>query len=292
MQANIFLSMDGFLSLKSKVKSVLVIHDLAFEHFPQHLDLVSRWYVQKYSPRYAAKADRIATVSQFSKQDIINRYGIPEGKIDVVYNGSQEVYQVHYNGELNSIRDKFGLANSYFIYAGAIHPRKNVGNLFKAFDAFKRRTHADTQLVLAGRKAWKYKETLDVYNQMQFKDEVIFLGHIDAKELAVVMGGALSLVYVSKFEGFGLPLVEAMNCNIPVITSNTSSMPEVAGDAALLVDPDSVSEISASLERVYSDENLRHDLVKKGTVQREKFSWDKTAALLWDAIMKTCDGDH
>ena len=287
VNADLFISTDGFLSLKADVKTLLVIHDIAFEHFPETVGKVARWYLGKYSRQFARKANRIATVSEFSKQDIVDTYGIASGKIDVVYNGANADYQPHTESESKDVPAKFGLHHDYFIYAGAIQPRKNLANLLRAFEAFKQNNPGETQLVIAGRKAWRYEHVFQIHQHMQFKDDVIFTGHLTTQELSKLVSNAVAMVYVSKFEGFGIPLIEAMNCETPVITSNVSSMPEVAGDAALLVDPDSVSEIAEAMQKILKDVNLRQSLIKKGNIQRQKFSWDKTAELLWRSAERT-----
>ncbi|MDZ4844629.1 MAG: glycosyltransferase family 1 protein [Chitinophagales bacterium] len=286
VNADLFISTDGFLSLKTDVKTLLVIHDIAFEHFPQHVGMLTRKYLQHYSPLFAKRAQRIATVSEFSKQDIIRTYGIEQSKIDVVGNGAREIYRPKSELEIAAARNKFGISGAYFMYAGAIQPRKNLANIFHAFDAFKEKNPGNVQLVIAGRKAWKFKEALDVYESMTNKADVLFTGHLSSEDLASLMAGAIALLYVSLFEGFGIPIIEAMNCGTPVITSNVSSMPEVAGDAALLVQPESVSEIAEAMEKILKDTMLRKDLIEKGFVQKEKFSWDKTADALWISAEK------
>lgn len=286
VKADLFISTDGFLSLKTDVKTLLVIHDIAFDHFPDHVGFTTRKYLHHYSPLFAKRADRIATVSEFSKQDIIKTYGIAPEKIDVVYNGAKENYKPHSASEIKSVLEKFGLSNPYFIYAGAIQPRKNVANLLLAFEEFKKKKPGKIQLVIAGRKAWQFEDVMQTHQRMQFKDDVKFTGHLSTDELSKLISGAHAMVYVSRFEGFGIPLIEAMNCGTPVITSNVSSMPEVAGDAALLVDPDSVNEIAKAMGKISGNESLRKNLIAKGNLQKQKFSWDKTADLLWQSTEK------
>ncbi len=140
--------------------------------------------------------------------------------------------------------------------------------------------------MIAGRKAWQFEDVMQTHERMQFRDDVIFTGHLSTDDLSKLMSGALAMVYVSKFEGFGIPLIEAMNCGTPVITSNVSSMPEVAGDAALLVNPNSASEIAEAMEKISKDDQLRKTLIVKGNIQKQKFSWDKTAESLWRSAEK------
>lgn len=283
---DIFLSTDGYLSLNTNVKQLLVVHDLAFEHFNGHLDWLTQKYYRYYTPRFTKKAKRIVTVSEFTKNDIVQRYKIAPEKIDVVYNGSNPRFQPLTEPAKEEVRRKYTNGSKYFMYAGAIHPRKNISRLFQAFDEFKKDDSTGIKLVIAGRKAWETDETMQVYNRMNHKDEVVFLGHLEQSELVSVTGAAEAMVYISLLEGFGIPIVEAMSCDVPVITSNISSMPEVAGDAGILVDPYSVNAITEAMKKISSDTTLRHSLIEKGRVQRKKFSWEKTGDQLWESMMK------
>lgn len=283
---DMFLSTDGYLSLNTNVKQLLVVHDLAFEHFNGHLDWLTQKYYRYYTPRFTKKAKRIVTVSEFTKNDIVQRYKIAPEKIDVVYNGSNPRFQPLTEPAKEEVRRKYTNGSKYFMYAGAIHPRKNISRLFQAFDDFKKDDSTGIKLVIAGRKAWETDETMQVYNRMNHKDEVVFLGHLEQSELVSVTGAAEAMVYISLLEGFGIPIVEAMSCDVPVITSNISSMPEVAGDAGILVDPYSVNAITEAMKKISSDTTLRHSLIEKGRVQQKKFSWEKTGDQLWESMMK------
>lgn len=284
VNAGLFLSTDGYLSLNTQVKTALVIHDIAFEHFPEHVPFLVRKYYKHFAPKYAQKASRIATVSAFSKQDIVTQYGTPASKIDVVYNGCSAYYKPLSHDEQENVKEAYTEGKDYFIYAGSVQPRKNIANLFRAFDRFKKKTSSDVKLVIVGAKGWSYGEIFDTYNKMQHKADVIFTGHLSPDDLARLMASALALTYVSIFEGFGIPILEAMHAGTPVITSNVSSMPEVAGDAGMLIDPNSVADIAEAMEELYGDSTLREELVKRGNIQRQKFSWDQTADKLWHTV--------
>jgi glycosyltransferase involved in cell wall biosynthesis len=288
IKPDLFLSTDGYCSLNTSCKQVLVIHDLAFEHFKDHVDGLTLKYYRYFTPKYAHKANRIATVSQFTKQDLVDQYHIRPEKIDVTGNGSNELFHPLSVEEKQKAKLDFAEGNDYFVYAGAIQPRKNIINLFLSFDLFKEKFSSSIKLVIIGRN-WNYAEAMRVYADMKFKDEVIFHGHMSRQELSRLMGGAMCLVYVSYFEGFGIPIVEAMSCDVPVITSNVSSMPEVAGNAALLVDPSSTEDIARKMELIASNESLRKKLIESGRIQREKFSWQQTATKLWDCMMKVVE---
>ena len=284
--ADLFLSPDGYLSLSSKVKSISVIHDINFEHHPDQL----RWFVKKYLlyffPKYANKANRIITVSEYSKTDIATTYNINPNKIDIAYNGANHVYRPLFDVEKVESRRVFANSCNYFIYIGALLPRKNVARLLKAFDKFKEASKSDIKMLIVGAKMFNTHDIEQVYREMKYKHDVIFTGRLKPGKIELALGGALALTYVSYFEGFGIPLVEAMYAEVPVITSNATSLPEVAGDAALLVDPYSVNSIKDAMQKIYEDLYLRNALVEKGRLQRKKFNWDNTANQVWESIEK------
>jgi glycosyltransferase involved in cell wall biosynthesis len=285
-KADLFLTTDGFLSVSTKVPTCLVIHDLAFEHYPEHLVRSHKMYWRYYSPRFAKRADRIVTVSTYSKKDIVDHYSVAPEKIDVVYNGAHTEYRPLNWEEKEAVKKKYADGCEYFVFAGALHPRKNVLNLLKAFIAFKKRQRSDMKLVIVGRLAWKYDELLEFREEMPFKNDVKWVGYMNVDELSKVIGGAYALVYPSLFEGFGIPILEALECEVPAIVSNTSSMPEVAGDAALLVDPHNPQDIADKMQLLYKDESLRKKLVEASKEQVKKFDWDRSAAQLWESMMK------
>jgi glycosyltransferase involved in cell wall biosynthesis len=284
---DLFVSPDGYACLDTKVPQVLVIHDLAFEHFNNHVYGLVRYYYRYYMPRFARAAARIATVSKFSKNDIMQQYHIDAGNIDIVYNGAKEIYKPADETTKQRIKKQYTDGEDYFVYLGAIHPRKNVKNLLLAFDKFKSESNdKQLKLLLIGRKAWDFSDVDGAYEEMRFKRDVKFLGHLAPTELVEILGSAMAMTYVSLFEGFGIPIVEAMSCGVPVITSNVTSMPEVAGDAALLINPESVAEIAAAMEKMASDEELRKTLIEKGNKQVLKFSWQLSADKLWACFEK------
>lgn len=283
----LFLTQDGYISLKSNIKTHTVIHDINFEHHPKDLPWLHSKYYRHYFPKFAHKATRISTVSEFSKQDICKTYNIPTEKIDVVYNGASGNYKPLNDTEKKEIQNKYSSGIPYFIFIGSLHPRKNITNLFKAFELFCKSSENKANLIIVGEKMWWNKDIKDAYNQLTCKDKILFTGWLPQNELAKLLASALALTYVSYFEGFGIPIIEAMNCDVPVITSNITSMPEVAGDAALLTDPFQPESIKNAMLQIYNDQKLRNELILKGQIQRNKFSWDKTADLLWQSIEKT-----
>lgn len=278
---DLFLSTDGYAVLNTEVPQVTVMHDIAFEHFTNHVPFLTKAYYRCFMPRFAHKVNRIATVSTFSKTDIASRYNVSPEKIDVVYNGAKEVYVPISEQEKKSVRQELTAGKEYFVYVGAIHPRKNISRLLQAFDDFKSKSGTDYKLVLVGRKAWDFEDVDNTYQSMKHRGDVIFTGHVPPQKLSAYMAAAFAMVYVSLFEGFGIPIIESMSCDVPVITSNTTSMPEAAGDAALLVDPYQASSIAEAMYSLYTSPNLYNQLIEKGREQRSKFSWSKTAEKLW-----------
>mgnify|MGYP000035026011 FL=1 len=283
---DLFLSPDGYLSLSTEKKQLAVIHDINFEYYPRHLPWFARKYYRFFFPKFSDKANRIATVSQFSKEDLIRHYEADPEKIDVVYNGVSDVYQPVSETVKQEARNKHTKGVPYFIFIGSIQPRKNLTQLFKAFDLFKKANNTDIKLLIVGEKRWWTKAIRTAYDEMQFQDDVVFSGRLEQNELSEALASALALVYVSFFEGFGIPIVEAMNCNVPVITSNVTSMPEVAGKAGVYVSPFDSASIQEGMEKVAFDPKLVSGLIEAGKEQREKFSWDKTAQALWNSIEK------
>jgi glycosyltransferase involved in cell wall biosynthesis len=286
IKPDLFLSPDGFLPLNTSVKTLPVIHDINFEHYPSDIPFLTRNYYRYFFPKFALNATRIATVSEFSKNDLVSKYGIAGNKIDVVYNGANTSYTPVNESIKIETRKKYTDGNEFFFFIGALNPRKNLARLFTAFDNFRKSTGSSVKLVIAGKKKWWTADIDQPFNNMTFQSEVIFTGRLDTEELNKVLGSALALTYVSIFEGFGIPILEAFSCDTPVITSDVTSMPEVGGDAVLQVNPFSVESIEQGLKRIAEDVVLRETLVKKGKERLKNFSWDKTAENLWKSVEK------
>ena len=284
---DLFFSPDGFLSLKAEIPQVPVIHDLAFEHYPEYVSKTGAAYYRKYFPQFAKKAIRIATVSSYSKEDIQKTYGIKPELIDVVYNGASEGFHPLSDEKLANFRKEKMQNHPWFVYVGSLHPRKNIHRLLKAFDQFKVEDSENYQLVIVGRKAWQTEELEEVYSNMTYKDSVIFTGRISDEEMLPYLCGARALSYIPIFEGFGLPLLEAFQCGTPAITSNGSSLPEVAGDAAICVDPMSARDIAQAMLQIAKDDSL-HERLKKNALKRaQAFSWGSTAERVWQCLEKS-----
>lgn len=273
-----FISVDSFLSLRSSVSQHLVIHDLAFEHFPEGTSKLVYWYYKKFTPRYCNKAIRIISVSAFTKTDIHLQYGTKLAKIDSILNGVSTSFNV---------QTTTNTANqaSYFVFVGAMHPRKNIARLLHAFDQYKKQSNLPHKLKLVGRKGWQNEEMEQVFEQMSFKNDVEFVGKLSDVELVSVLNNALAMLYVPFFEGFGLPIIEAQACGLPVIASNTSSMPEVLGQGGILVDPFDVDSICEAMVRI-SDVELQKELSKKGLENVKRFDWNQSAKDFWISVEK------
>ncbi|MBN8702687.1 MAG: glycosyltransferase family 4 protein [Bacteroidetes bacterium] len=284
IKPDLFLSPDGFLSLNTAIPQLAVIHDLNFEHYPDDLPFLYQKYYRYYFPKFAKKAARIATVSEYSKKDIIDTYGISATKIDVVYNGANTFYKPINNEIKAQTKQQYTSNNNYFIFVGNLHPRKNISRLLAAFEMFKQQQSDSTKLVLVGNKMWWTSDMEKTLKQMLYKNDVIFTGRVDVEQLRNLYASSLALVYTTTFEGFGIPIIEAMNCETAVITSNTTSMPEVAGNGALLADPFSTQSIANAMQKIYTEPELRKSLIEKSKDQIHKFTWENSAQKLWKCI--------
>lgn len=285
-KADVFVSGEGICSLHTRVPQCLVVHDLAFLHYPSFVKKSHLLFYKRYTPEFLSKAKSIAAVSAFSKQDIISQYKTEASKIDVVFNGVNEIFKPLTEEEKTTTQHKYTGDKEYFVYTGAIHPRKNLMNLLKAFSVFKKRQQTNMKLVLTGRLARNYESFTQSLKAYKYRNEVVMTGHVEEAELVKIIGSAYGLVYPSLFEGFGVPVLEAMRCDVPVITSANSSMQEIAKDAALYADANSYTDIADKMMLLYKDENLRKDLIQKGRQAAREYSWDKTASLVWQSIVK------
>ena len=272
-----FISTDGFLSSKLNIPQLLVIHDLALEHYPENVGWMVNKYYEIFSKKYALKADRIITVSDYSKQDIHKLYGVELSKIDTVYNGANELYVPLSEGDKNEARQQYSKGEPYFIYVGAVHPRKNVVSLLKAFEKFKGDRGKSHKLLIVGRMAWKNEELKAYYDSMKFKQDVILTGTKQAKELSKLIGSAEAMVYLSYFEGFGIPVLESIYCEVPVIISDRTSLPEVAGQGGIVIEPFNINAAAQAMDKIITDKENTKLLIEKGKSQKDKFSWEKSA---------------
>ncbi|MFN2243849.1 MAG: glycosyltransferase family 4 protein [Anaerolineae bacterium] len=274
------------LPLLHPERCVVTIHDLGFYYYPEAHTLSQNLYL-RWSTRYNARiATRVIADSIATRNDLLRYYRVPGERIEVVYPGRDEALGPVRDPEvLQDVRARYGLSEPYLLYVGTLHPRKNLVRLVQAFSAFTKamaagpaKPKAEPQLVLAGQKGWLYEEILNQVRKLDLVDRVVFTGYVPDADLPAVLSGAVAFVFPSLYEGFGLPVLEAMACGTPVICSNVSSLPEVAGEAALQVDPLDVEALAEAIHWVISDAGLRATLVERGYEQVQRFSWQRCAS--------------
>jgi glycosyltransferase involved in cell wall biosynthesis len=285
-KADVFVSTDGYLSLRTNIPQLAVIHDLAFLHFKQGINKLEYWYYNTFFPQYAHKAARLVAVSKYTKQDIVTQFNINPNKIDVVYNAPSNGFKPINENAKTQIKQKFADGCNYFCYVGAMHPRKNIETLLKAFDAYKTSTLNNFKLLIVGRKAWQSSGIEKTYNQIKYQQDVIFTGRVAEEDLYLITAAAHAMVYIPFFEGFGLPIIEAMACDVPVITSNVTSMPEVAGDAGILVSPDDANQVTEAMIKLTNDQDFYEQKKIASAKRKLDFNWDISAMQLWNSIEK------
>jgi glycosyltransferase involved in cell wall biosynthesis len=283
---DLYFSFDGFMVLGISIPSIITIHDLAYAHFPQQNRFADRWYYQRYMPMYAQESAHIITVSKFSQNDISTRFHLPMHKVTAIYNGVSEEFQPVTTEISNRIRAKYAASEPYFLYVGAIHPRKNLARLIQAFDQYKSTSGSPMKLLITGKKGWLTKPVEKAFENSKSRSDIIFTGFVPQKELSALIGSAEALCYVSLFEGFGLPIVEAMATGVPVLCSNRNSMAEIAGHAAILVDPENINDIAKGLHQLERDKNLRKKLITTGLERSKLYRWDRTAEQYRDVLQR------
>ncbi len=288
LKADAFISPDGFLALRSTVPTLAVMHDLNFEHYPEDLPRAYSTYYRRYFPLFARHATRLATVSEYSRRDIAQRYEVNADRIDVVYNGVSEAFAPLDAEALNAARSSFAEGTPYFVCVGSIHPRKNIARLLLAFDRLLTEHPSDLRLVIVGERFWWDDRLKEAWAQVRHKDRVVFTGRLGQDRLRLAVGGALALVFPSYFEGFGIPVAEAMRCGVPVVAAEATSLPEVAGDAAHYCDPFSVKDIARALYTVAGDAALREQLSAVGLRRSQRYTWDNAARDLWTSFERMC----
>lgn len=278
---DVFFSPSHYAPRFSPIPTVISLMDLSYIHFPE-LFKKSDLYQLKHWTAYSVKnAAKILTISKASKDDIIKIYGVPEEKVVVVYPGikSQITLEPHVY-PMKEIYTKFGISGNFILFVGTLQPRKNIVRLIEAFSRIqknKKNNEENVTLVIVGKKGWQYDDIFSAPEKFGVVEQVKFLDFVSNEDLVMLYKHARCYVLPSLYEGFGLPVLEAMKNDCPVITSNVSSLPEAGGDACLYVDPTDVADIAEKIQMVLSDEKLRNELIEKGRTQIKKFSWEKTA---------------
>jgi len=274
---DLFISFDGYCSLNTDVPQIVCVHDIAFEHNKTWTPKLHYQYMHHYTPLFLEKADRIITVSEFSKQDIIRCFNVDENKIEVIYNASSIV-------EDSNVQSDRKIESPYFLFIGAVHPRKNVLNLIKAFELFKQKNKNDIKLAIVGRNAWLNQSLHHYIKESAIKDDIIWYEKIDEQTKIQLLQDAYCLTFLSHFEGFGIPLVEAMQYGLPIICSDNSALPEIAKDAAIYAPSNDVDAISKQMERIVADKILYNNLKSNATKRFADFNWDKSAMRFYNLI--------
>jgi len=279
---DLFHSLNSELPLYDNIKSVVTFHDLKYVKYPNFLNkfsVIKSGYLKYTMKKGAEKANKIIAVSRSTKKDIIHLLGIEKDKIVVIYEASNLSMYFQENVISNSeILEKYSIQKPYFLYVGEKRPHKNLEGLIKAFAIYKKKYDSrNSSLVLTGKKYSTYHEYITTAENLGVKDSLIFTGFIPEKYLKTIYSEAEALLLISFYEGFGIPILEAMECGIPVITSNISSMPEVAGGSALLVDPNNIQEIVEKMNDIVNSRILRKQLIESGLKRVKQFSWILTA---------------
>jgi glycosyltransferase involved in cell wall biosynthesis len=284
IRPDIFFSPEPMCPYPKSGKQLITVHDLAYLHYPHTFNARDLKYYRKWMTRFLRQADHIITVSQFTKTDILRHFPALKDQITIAHNGCRNIFTPLQTNEIEGFRSQHTDQKPYFFYYGSINARKNIHNLLLGFERFKEDTQLPHLLVIGGRKGWKTDKLERVYESHAFKTDIRFTGYLEESELVKWLGASTALTYVSYFEGFGLPVLEAMKSGVPVITSEKSSMQEIARDAAFYVNPHSSEEISEAMIKLAQNPNVRKEYTSKGLVRAQLFSWEDTAQRIWDVL--------
>lgn len=267
-----------------KGKTVVTVHDMVYRAFPETVRGRTRHMLDLGLVPSMKRADRIVTDSEFSKSEIMKYYPEFAEKIRVVPCGvdCEKFHPVSDTAEITSVRERYGVGETYFLYLGTLEPRKNLERLIEAYAAYTKSMNVPAQLVLAGGKGWLYDGIFEKVKALGIPENVIFTEYIAPEDMCALMSGALAFVFPSLYEGFGMPPLEAMACGTPVLVSDAASLPEVTGDCAVIVKPDSTDSIAEGLCRMHMDGGLRRQLSEKGLERAKTFSWERSAEMLYE----------
>ncbi len=256
---------------------VNTVHDISFEHFPHFFPRCQRLYLRALVPASVRRADAVITVSEYSKQDIVERYQVPASKVVVVYNAPAPHFRVMTDSDrLETVRRRLKLDGRFILFVSNLQPRKNLDGLLRAIHRLPAR-HREVSLVVVGRRLNLPPATRRLIGDLHLDERVVFTGYLSTDDLVCLYNIAELLVYPSFFEGFGLPPLEAMACATPVVASNTSCLPEVVGDAALTADPRDPEDMASCICRILDDQGLAAELSRMGLQRAAKFSWQRSA---------------
>jgi glycosyltransferase involved in cell wall biosynthesis len=278
--ADIFHGTDNLLPYLRSCRTVFTLHDLIFRLYPATHTRLNRWFLTLMMPFFLRRADHVIADSAASAQDAMRLYNLDPQRTTVIHAGVNPSFRPVTDGQAHErVRAQYGLPQRFVLSVGTIEPRKNLSTLLRAFAMLPTATATDhdTKLVIVGKKGWLYQQTLDLVDALDLTGRVHFTGFVTDDDLPVVYSMSDLFVYPSLYEGFGLPVLEAMACGAPVITSNVSSLPEVAGEDAILVDPLDVDGLKAALLHLLQNEALRLSLRERGIVRAARFTWQHTA---------------
>jgi len=278
-RADINLFFNYYIPPGVKGKKVVMIHDMAYMAYPETVNRKTYYMLKMNVKKAAKKADKIITISEFSKNEIMKYLGIPAEKIEVMPVGvDTKVFHVcNDRDKIENTKSKYGIEGEYILYLGTLEPRKNIVRMIDAYAKLKKEQKDVPKFVFAGRKGWMYDEIFEKVKEYGLEEDVIFTGYIDQGDAPLLMNGASAFLFVSLYEGFGMPVLEAMACGTPVITANAASMPEVIGDCGLLADPMSADSIKECMAKIVNREVDIEDMTKRALERCEMFTWEKAA---------------
>lgn len=270
---------------KGDLKTVATIHDIVAYILPRTIPMKYSLYMKALIGQVVKKADRLISVSESTKQDLVRWLGVPEGKISVVPQGVGSEFHPPLPGEEDRgelVRKKFGIRGDFFLFVGNLEPRKNLIRIMQAFELARDKTGRDLQLVICGKQGWLYDDILAAYERIRRDSEIVLTNYVDEADRLWLYQNTRTFLFPTLYEGFGMPVLEAMACGAPVITSNVSSFPEICGDAALLVDPYDVKGIADAILALEKSPDLRSSLREKGLERVKQYTWRETAARTLD----------
>ena len=278
LSADLFFA-PAFLGLfDDSFQTIMTVHDLVYRRFPQDTNPYMRRHLERTMPRDAHRCFALLADSEATKRDAVELLGVPAAKVHTVYLGvSNDFRPLDGDPSLDRVRQQYSLPDRFLLFVGTVEPRKNLIRLMQAFDALCQSPSFAHGLVIVGGKGWKDRPILDALRQCRAAERIVLTGHVPGPDLPVLYNLADVLVMPSLYEGFGLPVLEAMASGTPVVTSNVSSLPEVAGDAAVLVDPLSIESMVEGIRRLVTDAALRDDLKRRGLRRAAEFTWEKAA---------------
>jgi glycosyltransferase involved in cell wall biosynthesis len=273
---DLFHATDHLLPRLSRIKTVFTLHDLIFRLYPETHKPLNRWFLTLAMPQFLQAADAVIAVSENTKRDAVRFYALDEAKIQVVYEGVNPRFRPAPPEEVARARSTLGLPERFILSLGVIEPRKNLTALLEAYKRLLDQG-SPLRLVIAGKKGWLYRGFFERLHELGLQDQVVFPGFVPEADLPALFSAADLFLFPSLYEGFGLPVLEAMACGTPVVCSNTSSLPEIVGDAAITLNPEDTGAWVMALDSVLESEDLRAELRARGLEQAAKFTWQKTA---------------